>query len=654
MKATLHLENIGGIRKGQYVFDSDKLNIVESANSSGKTSIVKGLVGILSMPKTGAYSELAFEEALKLGVKTDPHNPFEGFVNVHADKGTVELEFDEVKEKYVVQQNGELLSTPEQGDERFLLAGVLSNDSRVLRQLRGLDNREPDDFRWAVEELSHAQRYSMISEILKTWEEDFVEKQELVKKSIIDLRPLNEQQSVLETKLSKLDSGIRVLTAKLSDTRVEVEKLVKDRDNALREINRLKEAIQKKEIEKTRVATTELTPKLHEIEKEEAKKKQLESKLKQTREDIASLLEKEKRKSEIEKEVNKLLEQRNTLDGMLNLYLMAETNIREKQSGKLACPLCKVGSVTYKQITQSIADFRKQRESLNSEILKLNQEKQTMLIQLTKAQELEKSLHTTILEQDDKIHYIKRQLAIPQEAIRQIESVIDDHRKRLESNQKTFDALNKEIGTRADVALSREFDEKNKLRSKIHEELGRLRQKISELSAIEIMGHVFEPRVAEPICSEVIRILRDRIAYLEKRAEEEREQAAERFNENINLLMSSLNFQEFRTIRLTGSPNYRIYVERYDPKKRDYKSQEVGTLSTSEKLAISIILQVALKETYIKNLPFLILDDVLEDFDPERREKVIDYLKEKVKKEGWFIIATKLVEEVGPPRVEYL
>ncbi|MCJ7634523.1 hypothetical protein MUP77_19290, partial [Candidatus Bathyarchaeota archaeon] len=453
---------------------------------------------------------------------------------------------------------------------------------------------------------------------------------------------------------NKLDMETKALSAKLSDTRFEVDKLVKERDDALGEVNRLKEAIQKKEIDRTRMSTTELTPKLHEMEKEEARKKQVESKLKQAKEEIATLLEKENRKSEIEKEVNRLLEQRNTLDGMLNLYLMAETNIHEKQSGKLACPLCKTGSVTYKEITQSIADYRKQRQTLNSEILKLNQEKQTMLIQLAKTQELEKSLRASLREQDDRIYNIKRQLAIPQEAIRQIESVIDDHRKKLESNQKIFDALNKEIGTRTDVALGREFDEKNKLRSKIHEELGRIRQRISELSATEILGLVFEPKVAEPICSEMIEVLADRIAYLERRAEEEREQAARRFNENVNFLMSSLNFREFRTVRLTGSPNYRIYVERYDPKKKDYKSQEVGTLSTSEKLAISIILQVALKETYLKSLPFLVIDDVLEDFDQERRDKVIDYLKEKVEKEGWFIIATKLVKELGPPRVEYL
>lgn len=606
------------------------------------------------MPKTGVFSETAFDEALKLGVKTDPHNPFEGFVNVHSEKGEVELEFDGVDEKYIVQQNGTILVTPEQGDEKFLLAGILSNNSRVLRQLRGLDKREPDDFRWAVEELSHAQKYSSILEILKTRLEDFIEKQELSKKNIRELQPLVAQQVTLETKIEKMDKDIKELSGKLSDTRFEENKLNEELKEALGKINRLKDALQKKEIERTRRTTTELAPKLNEIERWEAQRKRVDLKLKQTKEEIEALTGKEKRKSEIEKEVNNLLTQRNTVDGMLNLYLMAETNIHEKRSGKLVCPLCKVGSVTYKEIIQSISDSRKQRESLNSEILKLNQEKQTMLIQLTKAQEQEKSLRVTYRELVDRIDIIKKQLATPQDEIRQIESLIEDYREKLASTQKEYDSLNKKMSARMDSALGREFDEKNVVRSRTHEELGRIRLRISQLSVIEIFGRVFEPEVAESICNEIIKVLKDRVEFLEKRAEEEREQAASKFNENVNLLLSRLNFQEFRTVRLTGSPHYRLYVERYDPKKKDYKSQEIGTLSTSEKLAISIILQVALKETYLKNLPFMVIDDVLEDFDVERRTKVMEYLKGKVEKEGWFIVVTNLVKEVGPPRVEYL
>lgn len=440
----------------------------------------------------------------------------------------------------------------------------------------------------------------------------------------------------------------------MSDTRFEESKMRYELDEASAKLNRLKDSLQKKEIERNRRTTTELAPKLHEMERWEAQRKQVDSKLRQTREEIETLLKKEKRKSEIETEVNNLLTERNTVDGMLNLYLMAETSVHERQSGELACPLCKVGRVTYREIVQSISDSRKQREVLNSKILTLNQEKQTMLLQLTRAQEQEKSLRVTYREIVDRIDNIRKQLATPQDEIRQIESLIEDYRKKVDIAQEEYNSLNKIVSARTDSALNRDFDQKNLVRSRVHEELGRIRLRISQLSVIEIYERIFEPIAAESICAEIITVLKDRIEFLEKRAEEEREQAARRFNENVNLLMSRLDFQEFRTVRLTGSPHYRLYVERYDPKKKDYKSQEIGTLSTSEKLAISIILQVALKETYLKNLPFMVIDDVLGDFDPERRDKVMEYLKGKVEKEGWFIIVTNLVKELGPPRVKYL
>ena len=654
MKSILLLRNIGGLKEGHYVFRSDKLNIIESANSSGKTSIVKALTGILSIPENGTFSESMFNEALKLGVKTDPHNPFEGFVYVHASQGHVKLEHDDSKEEYRVKQNGDVLLTPKHSDERFLLAGVLSNNSRVLRQLRGLDEKEPDDFRWAVEELSYAQKYSDIAEILKTWNENFVEKREVVKKSIDELKPLTERQANLERKLEKLDSEISALTEKLADTRVETEKLVKDRDESLREINRLKEEIQNKTIERTKITGTELTPKLRELEKAKALKEKTESKLEKTEKEIASLEAKEDRKQEIEREVNKLLEQRAVLDGMLNLFIVAETSIKEKQRDKVSCPLCKVGYVTYRAISERISGYRKNREILNSQILKLNQEKQNIAIQLNKSKERATELRNTVWEQAEKVEYIHRQLREPEAAIRQIDSLIDDYHKKLEREERKYNELSKEISTHTDAAVNKKYNEMNKLRSTLHEELGSIRQRISELSVFEIFETVYEPNVARLICNEVISILNDRIAHLEQRAAEEREQAARRFNENINVLLASLGFKEFRTVRLAGSPSYRLYVERFDPQKKDYKSQEVGTLSTSEKLAISLILQIALKETYMRKVPFLIIDDVLEDFDPERRELVIEYLKEKVAKEDWFIIATKLVDERGPPKVRYL
>ncbi|MCP8308866.1 MAG: hypothetical protein H3Z53_11245 [archaeon] len=649
MKARLRLKNIGGLREGDYVFESGKLNIIESANSAGKTSIVKALTAILSIPRNGFLEQRIFVEAQKLGIKTDPRNPYEGFVNVHADQGFVELEFNGKNEKYVVKQSGDILTAPENSDERFLLAGVLSNNSRVLRQLRGLDELEPDDFKWVVEELSYAKRYSAESELLRTKKEDLVEKKVLIAKSLKQLEPLKQREVALERELETLDSELASLTDKFRES----GKVAEDRDELLKRINTLKKEIQNKAREKENITRQQLAPKLKESKESQLQKSQVEAELKETEQEISTLRRQDLRKQKIEKEVNKLMDQRSTADGLLNLYVVAEANFRKSQGERVLCPLCEHGHIDYQSIVHNIARYRKQREELNDRILQLNQEKQNIAIQLTRAEDRVKELRKRVGELTEKIWMIGRQLKGPEEAVRAIDNLIADYNEKLEREQRVYEELNSKI-SKADEEVNREYNEKSKRRSALQEELGAVRQNIDELLFIEVYGMMLQPDAAMYICEKMIAILEDRIRYLEGRAEEEREEAAKRFNESINTLMTTLGFSEFRTIKLAGAPSYRLYVERYDPEKKEYKSQDVGTLSTSEKLAIALILQMALKETYMKKVPFFILDDVLEDFDSERREQVIDYLKEKVKQEGWLIIATKLVEELGAPKIRYL
>ena len=74
------------------------------------------------------------------------------------------------------------------------------------------------------------------------------------------------------------------------------------------------------------------------------------------------------------------------------------------------------------------------------------------------------------------------------------------------------------------------------------------------------------------------------------------------FNQNIESLIKKLGFKEFRSIKLND--NYQLYVERLDESSGEYVLQQVKTLSTSEKSAISLILQIALKQMYIPDLDF--------------------------------------------------
>jgi DNA repair exonuclease SbcCD ATPase subunit len=647
MKAVLHLKNIGGLREGKYDFFSDKLNIIESANSGGKTSTVKALVGVLSIPPNGIINESIFEEAQKLGIKTDPRNPYEGFVNVHADQASVELDFNQFKENYLVKQNGEIIVAPKNGDERFLLTGILSNSSRVLRQLRGLDTREADDFKWAVEELSNAQRYSQIIDTLVTEKENLTYKKESINKALVQLTPLATEEVTLGNKISAIDKEIDILNDELSIT-----KEVSDKRKKLQgRINDLGDKIQKdtiildKKIKEENINLSQIKEKEDLLIKNNIELKEMEDKL-------IKLRKKENRKQVIDTEINALIDQRNIIDGLLNLYVVAEMSLKN-QKNEMTCPLCKEGHIDYSKVVDEISNYRKERNNINTQIINFNQEKQSITFEISETEKNIEKIKEDIRNNKTDINTLNKfKLGQIQDEIKSIKSSIETNKKNLNNEKENLDKLNKEFSPEHEE-IKEKYEQKITQRNELHQKIGSVRQQISSLSTIELYNNIIPPEIAQEICEEILNVINERINYLNSKADEEREQAAKKFNENINELMGNLRFTEFRTIKLSGAPSYRLYVERYDPTKKDYKSQEVGTLSTSEKLAIALILQIALKETYMKKLPFLILDDVLEGFDPERYERVIEYLQKKVKQEEWFIIATRLVDNVNTPRVTY-
>jgi len=67
MKDRLSIQDVGGL-KGRWEFnlESGKLNLLESRNSGGKTSAVRALVAVLSMPDDRDLGKFAYNEAIKV------------------------------------------------------------------------------------------------------------------------------------------------------------------------------------------------------------------------------------------------------------------------------------------------------------------------------------------------------------------------------------------------------------------------------------------------------------------------------------------------------------------------------------------------------------------------------------------------------------
>jgi hypothetical protein len=243
MKAKLIIENVGGLRgKNEYQLESGKLNIVKAPNTGGKTSFIRGITSVLSTPNDGHYDIYFLKEAQKIGIKTDERNPRESFVNLHSKHANVELKYDDISESYKMEKNGNYLKLPDKGDQRFLFGGFLSNSSKILRQLDGMDEEnEPDDFHWAVTKLSYAKQYDEISGYMKTLKENITEKKIQAEKEIkrisdleLEKKKLEEKHKRVEDKMIEYEPKFRKESRELIPQRRKTAKDIEDGNNEMK------------------------------------------------------------------------------------------------------------------------------------------------------------------------------------------------------------------------------------------------------------------------------------------------------------------------------------------------------------------------------------------------------------------------------------
>ena len=637
--AKVKISNIGGLR-GEYNFEFNKgiLSSIEGSNSGGKSSIIQALTAALSIPRDCDLDSFFQAEAVKLGIRTDISNSKEGFVHVLASDAYVSIEYDQNELEYIVDSKG-VPQKCSDGNPGFLVSGVLSNKSKVIRQLRGQDDRhEPDDFKWAVTELSLAKRYEDVLNFLKTGYDETRLLHSLARNKSKDNEKLLQKQSQLETKKAAIESEITELKENykaVSDILAKIEKLRESRSEFEKKLSEDTRELRERE------AQTRREKKILEQLKKKADQKQKEFEAI----DIDKLkTETEKHKTRSQTEVSELMKERDALDGILNLFVVAESNI--DKDGTL-CPLCGKGHLTYTEVNSKVSRLREQRDELNSRIGELNLSVRQKKKQLDDKTIEKKELRDEFEDLRSQIRTIETPFRQQSAIIKNLEFNIRDNSMKIENIDKQISSLSEKVGAGSKKA-QQEYLKREKESQKVSDDLAITNQKLSETS-VEIGMDVYQPNIAEKIAEGWLKYYETLINYTSKKAEDQRIRASEQFNSTIKDLLERLNFKEFRTVML--NQDYRLYIERFDEKKKDYVFQQVKTLSTSEQMSIALILQVALKETYLPHIPFLLIDDIMEDFDEGRREEVLTYLRGKAKENNWFIISTRLVEGIEGIRV---
>lgn len=644
----LHLENIGGLKGyNAFKFKKGSLNIVEAPNSSGKTSIVKALASILSATDDGAFKPLIEEEAKNLGLRSNKRNPQQGFVNVHSDVGKVKLDLDGKSLDYVVRQNGEILKSHKYGNQDFLLAGILSNDSRVLKQLNSVegDEIEPGDFYWAVTELSAAKIYDEEENFLKQQKDHYLDELDNVDQKIYfledsenDLKRLKRERKLLDKEKDELKKII---------DKGGIAALVKQKDQLYKDVNDFEK--QKSKILGPKEQKESQT---HLLEKQI---KNLQNKYQNKQSKITGL------SAEIEKLEEVLVDwedQKSTripvlqkeltpIDGEINIYQTALSSLKE-QEHEVDCPLCKTGKVSFPIIDKRLNELIEQKKSITNQIKEINMSyhevKNRLSILKPKKEDYDNEIDdisTEVMQQEAHLRKLRSE-------IKQQLDEIQRYDQKIEKTLKKLEEIDVQVSGEDENLISAYDDKQLQLRDnqlKINEIL-----KEREKSSIDIGGFSFKPKEAKKKYGKILKFIEKAIEFTHKRSEDQKQKAKVNFNQNIENLIKKLGFKEFRSIKLND--NYQLYVERLDESSGEYVLQQVKTLSTSEKSAISLILQIALKQMYIPDLDFLILDDVLANFDEDKKLKVLDYLSDKAKEEGWYIILTTLTDEEQPLEIK--
>jgi len=108
------------------------------------------------------------------------------------------------------------------------------------------------------------------------------------------------------------------------------------------------------------------------------------------------------------------------------------------------------------------------------------------------------------------------------------------------------------------------------------------------------------------------------------------------FNKTIKKIMRDLGFKGFELIQISLD-DYRLYVMR-----EGFVPQSIFSLSTTEKYTIAVALQLALLKSYTPDIPILLLDEVILSYDPQRKNKIIDYLRQQCEESNLTTIITRV------------
>lgn len=644
----LEIENVRGIdHKIILNIPENTFSVLKGENSLGKSSFLTALIAINTYSPKITLPFFFKEEARKIGLLADSQDSNLGFINMHHDFAQVDLETENDK-AYLKMYSDSKIQKSHSGDMRFIFSSFLSRESKILRQLNSLDENQPDDFSWIVSKLSPVIDYEPILDVFtEAIDRSLGLKREALEKERSIIKASKDLNKVI-TEIEKIDKQQEKLKPFFDE---KLQKLIQDKSNLVTSKNNLREKISKTQAT-LKLSKEEYENSVKEIEDlENQLKEELKNKKKEN-EEYQSLTEKRDTfLSSIQQSINEKKDKRSKNDGKLELFQFATRSLSSEEIGiktRMKCPLCADGNISFEKINKLIKEFETSRKKINKEIMELSQEK---IIFQNRILDIEKRIpkfDESISSLDKQIVNIKMASKPKMTSFQSIENKIKGYEEEISKILEKIEDL--------DIVINEKDPEKNKTYNDNELKKAELIDKKGELKGlIENTNVVFSnqqlnPNIAIPVLERYIDELEEAKRFIHKKIEEIKRKVASNFNNQINNFLNELNFTEFRSVFLND--NYRLIVERFDTDKKDYVIQLPQTLSTSEKISISILLLIALKEAFSPESKFLIFDDVFEGLDSDRRIAIQTYLKQKAEIDEITIISSQIEPGLGELKIE--
>lgn len=652
MDVIIEFENIGNIKgTRKYVLANKNINIIEAPNRWGKSTFVKAVSLCLSTPlKSYEMTEIA----KKMGIVSRTSNSPNPLVNINSNHAKIVVNFDSIISEIKLNKYN-ILTKKGVGDERFLMTSILNRSSELLNRLISADT----NLSWLIKILSISWKYDSILEILGK----YISRYKLIADEIENRkeRILEEQKklNVINIELSRITDEIERLNNLIQDAKLDKEHkiLLQKRDRLSKKIEEYEKKRKRLESEYKELSykISDFVSKRKKIEKE---LEELREKRRSKEEELKELKDKKKELKDTIKiantrivELNKAIEELRENIGKIKTHIeLHEKALYNITYGSIKCPLCGEGTLRRSDIERKISHLKNQENKVKNELFKLTKERNALLSipdELNRINLLESNIRKEIevLKNREEIllseidGYKDEFIRIYEERANKLQKDISNLTEIIDKYEKELNEVEREISSISEK-LKQNVERLNDLRKKRNELQAKteyIKEKIHNMSFLYIDDLKMNLEKAYEKVKLVTNILEKIEKYIRKEKLREENYAINLFNQQIGDILDKLEFKDLS-----------VWI---DAKSRDLHVVKNGveflpyrSLSESELYLIVTILTIAMKIAYTKDIPFLLIDELILSFDRRIYDAMIGLLRDLASKYNWCIIITRVGE----------